>query len=74
MMENNVLTFKTSINCGSCIKAVTPFLESVPGIEQWEVDTANPDKILTLQSSGATAAEVVAAVQKAGFTATEAKQ
>lgn len=69
-MENNVLTFKTSINCGSCIKAVTPFLSDVEGINQWEVDTNNPDKILTVQSAGATADEVLAAVQKAGFSAT----
>ncbi len=69
-MENNVLTFKTSINCGSCIKAVTPFLESVSGIEQWKVDTNNPDKILTVQSTGATEEDVLSAVQKAGFTAT----
>ena len=69
-MENNVLTFKTSINCGSCIKAVTPFLSDVEGIKHWEVDTNNPDKILTVQSSGATAEEVLSAVQKAGFTAT----
>lgn len=69
-MENNVLRFKTSINCGSCIKAVTPFLEDVLGIQQWEVDTNNPDKILTVQSAGATADEVLSAVKKAGFTAT----
>ncbi len=69
-MENNVLTFKTSINCGSCIKAVTPFLSDVEGIKHWEVDTNNPDKILTVQSVGATAEDVLSAVQKAGFTAT----
>ncbi|WP_349665651.1 heavy-metal-associated domain-containing protein [Sphingobacterium sp. lm-10] len=68
------MTFKTSINCGSCIKAVTPFLEQVTGINQWGVDTDNPEKILTVQSSGATADEVLAAVQKAGFTATETKR
>ncbi|MFD2742056.1 MULTISPECIES: heavy-metal-associated domain-containing protein [Sphingobacterium] len=69
-MENNVLTFKTSINCGSCIKAVTPFLSEVGGINHWEVDTTNPAKILTVETSGATAEEVLEAVQKAGFTAT----
>ena len=72
-MENNILTFKTSINCRSCIKAVTPFLEHVAGIKQWDVDTINPDKILTVKSSGATADEVLTAVQKAGFTATVTK-
>ncbi|MFD2599793.1 heavy-metal-associated domain-containing protein [Sphingobacterium corticis] len=66
-MENNVLKFKTSINCGNCIKAVTPFLDQVNGIQSWEVDTNNPDKILSVTSEGATHDEVIAAVKQAGF-------
>ncbi len=66
-MENNVLKFKTSINCGNCIKAVTPFLDQVNGIQSWEVDTNNPDKILSVTSEGTTRDEVIAAVKQAGF-------
>ncbi len=66
-MENNVLKFKTSINCGNCIKAVTPFLDQVNGIQSWEVDTNNPDKILSVTSEGATQDEVISAVKQAGF-------
>lgn len=64
----NELKFKTNIDCGGCVKAVTPFLFKVEGISKWEVDTANPDKILTVDLAGATEEEVVNAVKKAGFT------
>ena len=61
------LQFKTNINCGGCIKAVTPTLNQQAGAGNWEVDTANPDKILTVKSDQLTAAQVVQAVEQAGF-------
>jgi len=42
------LKFKTNINCGGCIKAVTPHLDKAEGVKSWSVDTVNPDKILTV--------------------------
>lgn len=60
------LKFKTNINCGSCIRSVTGFIEEVEGIDQWEVDTNNPDKILTVKGR-AGAQEVIDAVEDAGF-------
>ena len=61
------LQFKTTINCGGCIKAVTPALNQAVGAGNWQVDTANPAKILTVTSDQATAAQVVQAVEAAGF-------
>ncbi|MCX2474974.1 heavy-metal-associated domain-containing protein [Pedobacter sp. MC2016-05] len=68
-MENNNqdLQFKTNINCSSCVAKVTPFLNDAKGIGQWEVDTTNREKILTLKSEGITEQEVIETVQKAGF-------
>ena len=60
------LKFKTNINCGSCIKSVTPFLNEAVGEENWKVDTANPDKILTVETTEEVA-DVVEAVTDAGF-------
>lgn len=60
-------TFKTTINCGSCVRSVTNFLNDVPGIESWEVDTDNPDKILTVQGANVQAEDVIEAVEDAGF-------
>lgn len=59
--------FKTTINCQNCIRSVTGFLNEVPGIERWEVDTANPDKILTVFGEATTAEAIIAAVEEAGF-------
>ena len=63
----SVLRFKTTINCGSCIKAVTPTLNQEVGADNWQVDTANPDKILTVTAEHVTARQVVEAVEAAGF-------
>ena len=43
------LKFKTNINCGSCIKSVTPALNGLEDIDLWKVDTDNPDKILEIK-------------------------
>jgi len=60
------LQFKTNINCGSCIRSVTNFINDVEGIDKWEVDTDNPDKILTVDGE-ATVEAIVEAVEDAGF-------
>jgi copper chaperone len=65
--ENNNLQFKTNINCDGCIAKVTPFLNETKGISHWEVDTANRDKILTVQTDGITKEDVMQKVQEAGF-------
>lgn len=59
--------FKTNINCTGCVANVTPFLAATDGIEKWDVDTENKDKILTVQSNGATPKEIQAAIEKAGY-------
>lgn len=59
-------TYKTNINCGNCIKAVTNFIQEVEGVENWEVDTENPDKILTVHGT-ASAESIIEAVEDAGF-------
>ena len=60
------LKFKTNINCGSCIKSVTPFLDEAVGEGNWKVDTANPDKVLTVVTEEEVA-DVIEAVTDAGF-------
>lgn len=60
------LQFKTNINCGNCIKAVTNFINDVEGIQSWKVDTDNPDKILTVEGD-LQATAVIEAIEDAGF-------
>ena len=59
--------FKTNINCGSCIKSVTPFLNDLDNIDLWKVDTENPDKILSVELDDEDSQSVIEAVTKAGY-------
>lgn len=61
------VTYKTNINCGSCIRSVTPFLNELDNVEEWSVDTDNPDKILKVELDDENDKVVVEAVEKAGF-------
>jgi copper chaperone CopZ len=60
---------KTNIMCGSCIAKVTPTLNEVIGEDNWKVDTANPKKILTVSNASLDEADVIKAVEKAGYKA-----
>jgi len=61
------LKYKTNINCGNCIKSVTPFLNELDNIDLWKVDTANPDKILEVEIDDEDETSIMEAVKKAGF-------
>jgi copper chaperone CopZ len=61
--------FKTNINCGNCIRSVTGFINDVEGIKSWNVDTDNPDKILTVEAEGIGPEAILEAVEEAGFDA-----
>ena len=61
--------FKTNIKCEGCIAAVTPHLNETVGENNWQVDINNPNKILTVKNDGISEAEVLKAVQKAGYKA-----
>lgn len=63
------IKFKTNINCTNCLAKVTPFLDKKEGIQSWNVDLGNPDKILTVETEDLTAEDIVKTVKKTGFTA-----
>lgn len=66
-MENKEFQFKTNINCGGCVASVKPHLDNAEGICEWNVDTANKDKVLTVKTEGITEEQVVDIIQKSGF-------
>lgn len=66
-MENKDYQFKTNINCGGCVSKIKPTLDGTEGIAQWEVDTANKEKVLTVKSEGISQEQIIATVEKAGF-------
>lgn len=59
--------FKTNINCSGCVATVKPALDQTPGIGEWEVETEHPDKLLRVNSQGASAEEVMESVRSAGY-------
>lgn len=61
--------FKTNINCGGCITSVTPHLDKAKGIKSWTVDTANREKILTVEAEGMDSQTIKQIVEEAGFKA-----
>lgn len=64
------LKFKTNINCGGCIATVTPALNELKDIQHWEVDTANPDKVLTVQTGkGLSSEQIIGALKEKGYNA-----
>lgn len=67
-------TFKTNINCGGCIAKVTPFLDGESQIDNWEVDTENPNKILTVETEDLSKEEIMKLVESAGFDISEYKK
>ena len=67
-METNELKFKTNINCGGCVSKVKPFLDNLEGVEAWEVDTDNVDKILTVKTK-ITDEDIIDTIEGVGFKA-----
>lgn len=62
------LKFKTNINCGGCVAKVTPILNGLQGVKNWEVDTAGKDKILTINAvENLTSQQVSLALKNIGF-------
>ena len=61
------MKFKTTIKCSGCLAKVSPQLNKEEGIEAWDVDLEDPQRILTVKSDTTTEEEIVAAVEEAGF-------
>ena len=60
--------FKTNINCTSCIRSISPQLESAKGIKSWEVDIMSDDKRMKVESD-LSENEVISIIEDAGYKA-----
>lgn len=68
-MESKNIQFKTNLNCGGCVAKVRADLDNAEGICEWNVDTSDNDKILTVKSNGISEEEVMEIIKKKGFIA-----
>lgn len=62
-----ILTFTSNIACNGCVSKVKPFLDELEGVIKWEVDTENPQKILSVYTNELSADQINEAVIKAGY-------
>jgi copper chaperone len=67
----NTYQFKTNIKCGGCVANVTSHLNGNSEIWEWKVDTANPDKVLTVQTETLDKEQVKKIVEQAGYQASD---
>lgn len=65
-MTATLKSFATNINCGSCIRSVTPFLDELDGVTIWRVDVEDERKVLTVEGT-ASEAQIMEIVQEAGY-------
>ena len=64
----HTLKFKTNIKCDACIQKVTPFLNGLNKVDNWEVDTNHPDKVLSIETEEAlNPKEVIMLLDQVGY-------
>lgn len=61
------ISYKSNINCSGCVARVSPVLNDLRSIKTWEVNTEDPDKLLTIESEDEVTDEVKSALRKVGF-------
>lgn len=61
--------FKTDINCGGCVQAITPYLDANNEIKHWHVDINGPNKLLTIETESLSDEIIRQIVKKAGYKA-----
>lgn len=65
-MASKIQQFATNINCSSCVRSVTAFLDDLNDVIIWRVDVDDPRKVLTVEGT-ASEADIIATVEDAGF-------
>ena len=60
--------FKTNINCGGCVKSITPYLDELKDVE-WKVNTDDKRKVLEVKTENFTEQEIIDKIHEAGYEA-----
>lgn len=66
-MQTKQFQFKTNLNCGNCVSKVQNELDNAPNIQEWSVDTDNPEKILTVMADENAQETIENIVKSKGF-------
>lgn len=65
----DIIKFKTSISCNGCLAKVTPVLNKIEGIIEWNVDLSSQDKTLSVKTNKNNPAEIISKLKEIGFIA-----
>ncbi len=71
MITSEITRFETTINCSSCVAKVSDALNEMFGRGNWEVDTTDPAKILSIHAEIDNVDELVLKLAELGYAATK---
>ncbi|MBY0426351.1 MAG: heavy-metal-associated domain-containing protein [Cytophagales bacterium] len=63
------LKFKTNINCSGCVAKATSVLNELEGVEEWIVNTNDPNKILEVKTNNLNSSDIIQKLVNIGFKA-----
>lgn len=61
------LKFKTDLHCNHCIATITPYLDDMSEISQWNVDLKDENKTLTVKGDNLSSEKIIDALAQAGY-------
>lgn len=62
-----VLVFRTNIRFKKDLKLIGPVLDKQSGVQRWNVDREDSDKVLRVESRTLRAGDIIQLVTRAGF-------
>lgn len=62
-----VLVFRTNIRFKKDLRQVGPFLDKEPGIQRWNVDREDSDKVLRIEARDLLPQDIIHLITRAGF-------
>jgi copper chaperone len=65
------IRFRTNIPDNDAVKKIKPHLDNLNGISEWDINTEEPGKVLTVKVDGITGKLVAQTIFKAGFRSEE---
>ncbi len=67
----SILVFKTNIIDAKHVKRVSPHIKGIDGIQKWDIDLHDVDKVLRVVTDDLTPSYIEMVVQRAGYFCTE---
>ncbi|MES2372254.1 MAG: hypothetical protein V4557_06725 [Bacteroidota bacterium] len=63
----DILVFKTNLDNPELVSRVTPVLQTMPGVQKWNVDMHDCDNVLRIEATELSPRSVEMVLQNAGY-------